>query len=99
MELNVLGLRFCTFNCQLENAKSQKGYTFNLVRVESVQIKLFCIELIASSVKYRVLSIEARMRIYTVLLRIEVRVSSVQFIVLCVKGRVWSVKCRLVKYD
>ena len=32
MELNVLGLRPRTFNCQLENSKSQKGYTFNLVK-------------------------------------------------------------------
>ena len=32
MELNVLGLQPRTFNCQLENVKSQKGYTFNLVK-------------------------------------------------------------------
>ena len=28
----MLGLRPRTFNCQLENVKSQKGYTFNLVK-------------------------------------------------------------------
>ena len=32
MELNVLGQRPCTFNCQIENIKSQKGYTFDLVK-------------------------------------------------------------------
>ena len=31
MELNVLGLRPRTFNCRLENVKSQKLYIFNLV--------------------------------------------------------------------
>ena len=31
VELNVLGLRPPTFNCQLENVKSQKGYSFNLI--------------------------------------------------------------------
>ena len=34
MELNILGLRPCTFNCQLENVKSQKGYKFDLVNEE-----------------------------------------------------------------
>ena len=32
MELNVLGLWPRTINCQLENVKSQTGYTFNLVK-------------------------------------------------------------------
>ena len=31
VELNMLGLRPRTFNCQLENVKSQKVYTFNFV--------------------------------------------------------------------
>ena len=61
--------------------------------MRSVQFRLFSIDVIVSSVKYRVLSINVRMRIYTVLLRKEVRVSSLQFRGLCVKVRVWSVNC------
>ena len=32
VELNGLGLQPRKFNCQLENLKSQKGYTFNIVK-------------------------------------------------------------------
>ena len=40
MELNVLDLRPRTFNCQLENVKSQKGYIFNLVNGPALMHKI-----------------------------------------------------------
>ena len=40
MELNVLGLRRRTFNCQLEKVKQQIGYIFYIVKYSTSQCTL-----------------------------------------------------------